>query len=208
MTRKAIRSDIRDNLNDAGITYYSDSDINDAIQDAYNEIVSRTFCFVKSLDVDWDSKIYWDFINDADATDYMGTVAIFNTNTNLWLRDDLSLRDFDRIRKNWETWIGAPQFWAPHSLKYVAIAPYYTSPSGTFKLVYWALPPTLAGDSDSPLIATDMQSLFEYYCTADLLETAQEITKATIYWAKYEKDIPKYKARCINMAKTDLLLRV
>lgn len=209
MDREDIRNVIRTNLADVGITYYSDDEINASIQDAYNEVCAKSQCLVKSSTKSWVSgKNYYDPVVDLSITDYLGCVAVFNNNTNWWLRDDISLRDLDRLRRDWEVWSGNPQFWAPHSFQRFAVAPKLTSAVGTFNLIYWASAPVMTSDSDIPVIATDMHDLFEYYCTADLLETAEEAVKANIFWALYEDHLAEYKKRCHDLARANLLLRV
>lgn len=208
-----IRANVRANLSDAGITFYDDDSINQSIQDAYNEVACKCYCIIKSATINQVAqKNYYDFIT-LGVSDYFGTLAIFNNDTQFWLRDDLSIRDYDRLRRDWELWAGAPQFWVPHSQQYVAITPKLMVVNGeTFTLWYWAQAPNLltgAGqDSNVPLIATDMQSLLEKYATADMLENAEEITKALTYSSEYEVDKIQYKTRCIMLAKTDLLLRI
>lgn len=209
MTRAEIRTLIKSELSEAGISsgQYNDDEINDSIQDAYNDIAAKAYCIIKNATQNWlDNITYYDFIS-LGITDYMGCIGIFNNNTKWWLRDDIQLRDFDRLRRDWETWNGQAQFWAGHSLRYVAVAPKLLDAVGDFVLVYWASAPTLA-DGDTPLIATDMQNLIEYYCMADLLDNAEEPSKAKVWWEQYFANLQKYKTRCKNLAKADLLLRV
>lgn len=208
MNRGQIRAAVRSNLSDAGITFYEDSNINDAIQDGYNEVAAKCRCIQKSATIlQAANSPYYDLTNS--VSDFLGTIAIFNRSTNFWLRDDVSLRDFDRLRRDWEKWNGQPQFWAPHSLRFTAVAPNLFATNGeTFTWWYWATAPTLAADSDSPLIATDMQTLLETYATADLLEDATELTKASVYRAMYEEDKVQYRERCVNLARAELLLRI
>lgn len=209
MTRIQIRALVRANLSDAGVTFFDDAAINDSLQDGYNEVAAKCRCIQKSAVVNQVANSpYYDFIT-LGISDYLGTIAIFNPSTNFWLRDDISLRDFDRLRRDWEKWSGQPQFWAPHSLKYIAVAPNLAATNGEqFTLWYWATAPVMTSDSDVPLIATDMQNILEEYATADLLEDASEVTKASVYWSDYEKDKQDYKARCAELARADLLLRV
>jgi hypothetical protein len=208
-TRVQLRLNVRANLSDSGITFYDDNSINNALQDAYNEVAAKARCITKSATVNQVANAnYYDFIS-LGVTDYLGTTAIFNLDTNFWLRDDVSLRDFDRLRRDWEMWNGSCQFWAPHSLQYIAVAPVLPLiVAEQFTLLYWAAAPTLTSDSSVPLVSTDMQPLLEYYATADLLESAEEMTKAQPYWESYRKDLPKYKKRCVQLAAADLLLRV
>lgn len=213
MNRGQLRDQIRVNLQDAAITYYSDDEINQSIQDAYYEVCCKTLCLIRNHTFDW--SLVPQVGNHIDFTkppfslcDYIGTYAIFNNQTNWWLRDDISIRDLDRIRRDWELWRGQTQFWTPHSLQYIVVAPFNDPGVGSFVLWYYAYPPTLQVDADSPLIAADNHTLIEEYATADMLETAEEITKAGQWWSRYEPDKEQYKERCHNLAKYDVLLRV
>lgn len=233
-TRAQIKADVQSNLTDLNLNYFSEADLNDSIQDAYDDIVILTQCIQKKITLDWISNLSYYNFNNLGVIDYMGTIAVFNNVTNLWLRDDLSLKDFDRIRRDWELWIGTPIFWAPSDPKHIAISAKYLLPAstggaffggafyggafftgssttvtlGTFILYYWAQAPVLASDSDTFLIASDMDQLLTQYVTADLLEQAQEYTKADGYWKSYFNNIDSYADRVKRNVKADLLLRI
>lgn len=228
-TRGQLKSVVRTNLADLGVTFYSDDDLNDSFQDAYDDIAAIACCVVKHTTLAFESNLsYYDLFNFG-VSDYIGTIAIFNYISNLWLRDDLNLKDFDRIRRDWEKWEGTPQFWAPSDPRRIAICPkvtggaaggafssvaftnaYYINSAGlgTFELYYGAQAPTLTSDSSTFQVATDEQTLLEYYVTADMLEQAQEFSKAKIFWDKYYPNIYEYKARVKANCQADLLLRI
>lgn len=208
MNRGQIRSRVSKNLSDIGV-FFDANAINDKLQDGYNEVSSRARCIIKSANVNQVSNNpYYDFVS-LGVTDYLATIGIFNVATQFWLRDDLSLRDFDRLRRNWELWVGSPQFWAAHSLQYVAVAPNEAIVvSQVFVLWYWANAPTFTSDTDTPLIATDKQNLLENYATGQLLSDGKEFTKSSVYLNQYEEDLVEYKKRCVNLAMADLLQRV
>jgi hypothetical protein len=124
-TRAQIKGDIQTNLTDLNINFYSDTDLNNSVQDAYDDIVSLTQCIQKQVTLPWKSKLSYYNHKKLLVSDYLGTIAIFNNVTNQWLRDDLSLKDFDRIRRDWETWIGTPLFWAPSDPDNIAVCPKY-----------------------------------------------------------------------------------
>jgi len=237
-TRGQLKITIRQNLDDDVASFYSDTDLNESLQDAYDDIASLTQCITSIADnLVWvPNLVYYDPRVDLGMIDYLGMVAIFNYSTNRWLRDDLSIRDFDRIQRNWECWTGTPQFWAPSDPYHFAIAPNYPgtlsggafnqvdfsssydvvvnslNPVGalatTFKLVYYSQAPKLTSDSSTFKIASDMQTLLEFYSTADLLEQSQEFVKASEYWEKYYESIENYADRVKRANKADLLMRV
>jgi hypothetical protein len=234
MTRAAIKTDIRSNLWDAGVTFYSQDDLNDSVQDAYDDIVILSKCIIRKVNRSFlDDVTYYDAATDLGISDYLGMTAIFNNRTKRWLDDNISLRQLDNIRSDWETWTGSPEMWVPVTTKKFAIIPKITgsgmgdgaftriafssaffigSSAGmvdnTFDLYYWALAPTLVNDNSTFLIAPDMNGLVEYYSTADLLEQAQEFVKAEGWWIQYYQGVEEYRERCANLAKSDLLLRV
>jgi hypothetical protein len=229
-TRGQIKVTVRANLNDNGVTFWSETDLNDSFQDAYDDIVCLSQCICKSVTLTWQGQLsYLNFITDYGIDDYLAVVAIFNYSTNLWLRDDLNLRDLDRLRRDWECWIGTPQFWCTSDPLHIAVAPKYgvqvapesfvpfafsnafnigPNPPGTFKLVYWAQAPVLTTDLNTLYTASDVQNLFEFYVTADMLEQAQEFNKASEYWEKYYSSLEEYSERVKVNSKSDLLLRI
>jgi len=208
-TRGEIKADIQDNLSDLNLNFFSDDDLNTSVQDAYTDVSILTQCIQAQSTQNWVSGlVYYNFVS-LGVSDYLGAIAIFNNVTNLWLRDDLSLKDFDHIRRDWEKWNGTPQFWAPSDPLNIAIAANYTGANlGSFILYYWGVAPTLASDASTFEIATDMQKLLTNYATADLLEQAQEFGKAAEFWTDYYTQIDTYADRVKRNTKSDLLLRV
>lgn len=234
MTRGAIKATIRSNLHDAGVTFYSEDDLNDSVQDAYDDIAILAKFIIKRATCHYlDDVSYYDAAVDLGIVDFLGATAIYSNRNNRWLDDNISLRQLDNIRTDWETWTGTPEMWIPVSVKKFAIVPkttgsgassgtfekiaftdafeigsFGTAANNTFELYFWCLAPALKNDEDGFLIAPDMQSLLEYYGTADLLEQAQEFIKAETWWIQYYQGVEEYKERIANIAKSDLLLRV
>lgn len=231
MTRGQLKTTVRQNLADEGVTRFTDDDLNESLQDAYDDVVALSQCYIRRTTINWVSDLsYYDF-SALGVTDYLCTQAIFNNVTNQWLRDDLTVRDFDNIRRDWEIWIGTPQFWAPCSFTKIAIAAKYlgavTSGAfnpfafssayyigsgltslGTFDLIYAAVAPTFTSDSSVPLVAADAHELLEFYATGDLLEQDEEFKKSNEFFEKYYTGTQTYKARVKSLAKSDLLLRI
>lgn len=126
-TRGQIKADIQSNLSDLSLNYYSNDDYNNVIQDAYDDIAVLTQCIQNNITINWISNLSYYNFRAIGISDYLGAIGVFNNVTNLWLRDDLNIKDFDRIRRDWETWIGAPIFWAPSDPSNIAIAAKYQS---------------------------------------------------------------------------------
>ena len=208
MTREELKEKVLKNLNNAGLSYYTTNDLNDAIQDGYDDIVALSQCLVGSIQLNWQGDLTYYFFKSLGATDYLRPVAIFNHTTKLFLGDNLSLRDFDKLRDDWETWNAEPQYWAPHSFESVAIVPKPLVASGQYTLYYIKEAPVIASDVTAFLFSKFADDLIEAYVTADLLEQAEEFTKATNYWKDYFDGLRDYKIQCSNLAKADLLLHL
>jgi len=144
VNRGELKKVIKANLALKGIDngFFQDDDLNSHIQDAYDYTIANSLCHIKiSPNINWQSyENYYD-LKALGLTDYIGTVGVFNNNDNLWLRDNVPNRLFDGLRIDWELWIGNPQFWSPHSLKYIAIAPRFNVAVGSFKVTYYAEAP-------------------------------------------------------------------
>jgi len=211
MNRGQLKTILKTNLAEAGVTdgYFDDNELNEAIQDAYSYTVAHSLCYVKRQNgLSWqNSTNYYDFVT-LGITDYIATCGIFNNVNNQWLRDDLPIRGFDILRTDWELWIGCPQYWAPHSLKYVAVAPRFDTATGTYDIVYYAKAPTLTSNSDTFVIADDKNNLLEYRCTAVLLETANEESKSQIWNSQFNEELESYIERTRSLAKSDLMNRL
>ncbi len=211
MLFSAIKTNIGINLNDSSNVNYSTNDLQDSIQDSYNDIVSQTQCIVKKTTLTWQASVsYYDMITL--VSDYLACVAIFNNINKTWLFDDLTLINLDKLRDDWELAIGTPENWISLNFKYVAIFPKYKSipvlPAiNTFDLYYWATAPAVV-DTQTPLITGDFQHLLEKYSTADLLEQFEEYTKASIFWESYILEIEDYKERVKNLATRDMLFLI
>lgn len=210
MTIGKIKELTRSNLFDAGVTFWAAEDLDDSVQDGYDDVAFQTQCIVKRLNgFPWLDKVgYINFKTRYNVNNYMGTTAIFNNNTNMWLRDDVVVRHFDQLRRDWEVWCGQPQFWAPVSNEYIVVVPRMPQATGSFDLIYWEAAPVILDDTHVPLIATDMQGLLELYSTADMLEQAQEYVKASKWWDQYQSGITEYSKRTKNLARKDQLLTI
>lgn len=208
MLQSEVKEAVLKNLNDAGATFFTHNDLSDSIQDAYDDIVALSQCLVASIQLSWQSELTYYFFETLGATNYLHTLAVFNHNTNRFLSDNLSLRDMDKLRLDWETWNGQPEMWCPHTFESVAIVPRPLIATGQYTLYYAKKAPALANDASVFLFTKHADDLVEHYVTADLLEQAEEFTKAAPFWKSYFDGVISYKAQCHNIAKSDLMMRI
>ena len=218
-----IKSNISIHLNDANLINFVSGDIDDATQDAYDEIVALSQCIIKKVTLNFQNNLnYYNFQDNSNysniyVADFMACTAIFSNLTKLWLLDDKVLKDFDRDRVDWENWIGSCTWWAPcNDAKKIAMIPKPLIGSSTFDLYYWAQAPTIV-NANSPLVPPDFENLIEIYATASLLESYEEFTKAQLYFNEFwgvdnegnqnfDKGIFALAQRSKNISQSDLLV--
>lgn len=198
-----IKTNISTNLDDIAGRFFNTADLDNSIQDAYDDAICLTRAIIKKVTLNFSTVPYYDF-KALGVSDFMAVVAIYNNQTNRFLRDDVTIKHFDQIRDDWELWTGTPDYWAASNFKYTIIIPKQAVASGTFDLYYWATAP-LVLPSDTPLLPTDLTKLIEFYSTPDLLEQAEEFTKANDYWETYFELIETAKDRFHNNARADLI---
>jgi len=205
MTRLELKTRIAYNLGDVGEEFYSSTDLDDSIQDGYDEIAVRTQCISKTGSiVVVPNLVYYNLATL--ISDYFATIAIFNPTTNLFLGDSTPIRAFDNIRQDWENWRGNFQFWAPVSSSLIAMTPVPAAATTDLTLYYSAQAPTLVDDASTFLIQDDLMECLEYYVTGDMLAQSEEFTKAGIYFGKYEGALKPISQRYNDMAKSNLML--
>lgn len=200
MTRDQIADRIRKNLNDIGITYYSVTDLNDSIQDGYDEVAVYCECIEKSTIIDFKSNTtYYDL--SLMIPDYYRIIRAFSYNTNMFMTANLEMGN-SGYALDWELTNGSARDFIIKGSKYIGISNRNTNATGSFKIWYKAQANILKGN-DTPHINSKFQLMLENYGTADLLEQNQEYTKANIYWMQYNKQLEDYRYKVQLLSKSD-----
>lgn len=200
MTRDEISKRIRNNLNDAGITYYSEEDVNDAIQDGYDEVAVYCECIEKNVELPFkNDTTFYDF--SEMIPDYYRVTRIYSGVTSRWLDVNLE-RENLAYASDWLTANGSADSFIIKGPKYIGITNKQPQAVGSFKVWYKAQADILSNNS-VPKINMKFQILLEHYGTADMLEQNQEFSKSQLYWAQYNKMLEDYRQKIQLLAKTD-----
>lgn len=201
MTKSQLITRVKSNLDDNNI-FYSPDDYNDALQDAYGDIGVDTLCFEKTTTISLAANdLYHNF--PVYIPDFLAVRGIYNSKINLWL-EPISLLELKAQRYDWEKAVAQPTHYCPLSWEYIILWPVLTSVQ-SYVVKYAAQAKTLLGADDTLEIFQSSPRIPEDYCTADLLEQAQEIKKAELYWAVYEQ---KKKDLCIAVVDRMLSDRI
>jgi len=205
MTRDDIAARVRFNLDDSGITFYSADDINDSIQDGYNEVVALSRTIEATQTISFTSNLtYYKF--GTIISDYIHVVAIFNNNTNTWL-DYISLKLLQEGNARWETTEGQPKFFTVFEDRYIALYPKQSTASGNMLVLYKGTANTLLAATE-PTIPDSHQIILEQYSTGDLLEQAEEFKKAQEWQDEYFKQTKELMQQMFERNNTDRIARL
>ena len=142
LTRDDIAARVRSNLHDSCITYYSADDINDSIQDGYDEVVAiaRTITNDSAITLTDETSYY----NLASLiSDYIHVVALFNDNTSRWF-DYYAHVLLRELRSDWELAKGESEGFTVWDGRWISVFPRLTTASGTFTVIYKASANTLS----------------------------------------------------------------
>jgi hypothetical protein len=198
---------IRQNLNDLGITYFDISDLDDSVQDAYDEVVVYCQCIEKFVDLDQlaiasapEGASPW--LNMTKLVpDYYRTIAILNRSTKQFLTPIID-RESDMYQYDWQKTRYNPCDFIINAPDWIAFPGWYTD-AQPLRLFYKAQAPILLYDTDEFKINHNYAKLIEFYSTADLLEQNQEFTKATKWWLDYETLLEEYHNKIQLLSKSD-----
>lgn len=199
-TQSEIAANVRENLYDNGITWYSVADITDSIQDGYHDLTTFSGCISRISEVNFtNNTVYYDF--SELLSNFLYVIGIFNKNTNRWLVPTTEL-ELDKLRNDWELWEGEPFFFVPHDLKRIAIVPHKSSAVGSM-IVHYREHGSILVPTDTPELHTDAVDLLEEYATGDLFEQAQEFKKASQWLGSYFEGANEYSQRCKRLSRSD-----
>lgn len=201
-TRDQIAANIANNLEDAGLAFFSATDINNSIQDGYDDLSSYVMQIEKTFVVNQEAnRVYYNL--SSLIGDQICVVRVYNNSTNMWLQRSSS-KILDQIRWDWEVWTGEPRHFFPHTWDYLAVAPHKVAAVGSFIIYYRAVADTLVASS-VPQIKGDEHRLIEKYATADLLIQAKEWEKAQSWFQDYNNGLEQYRNDTKTLASSDFV---
>lgn len=204
-TRDQITTKVLQNLENSGASFFTASQVNDSIQDGYDDVCAYCGQLEKSISVDFQANLTYYNMRSL-VPDFMAVVAVYNYNTKRWLIDSNS-KELDQVRWDWETWIGQPIWFFPHDFQYMAICPKLSSNNGNMEVFYRAQATTLIGAS-VPRIKSNSVKLLEFYATGDLLESVKEYIKADIWLGQYKELRERYKTDVKSLAEADRIATI
>lgn len=203
MNRDQISAKVRRNLNDLGITYYRETDINESLQDCYDEVAVYCECIEKVTNIKLlpNTTYYnmWQIVPD-----YYRVIRMFSSQINGMLEINSDRTELN-YRIDWELTNASARNVMILGPEFLGISGRFTDPNTLrdVKMWYKAQAPKFTAGTDIPKINLKYQILLEHYSTADLLEQNQEYKKAQLYWNQYEKLLNEYRDKIQLLSRAD-----
>lgn len=185
MTRDEIVAHIGEDLNSAA--YYTSEDLNDSMQDAYDEIAAFTGCITKSAPVPFEANtVYYDFLEL--IPEFVTVLGIWNGRTKKWMIP-VSYREMDNYRSDWELSRGEPFAFCPVNYRYIAIFPSPSDSNNYMHVFYRAQAEEMTGSSEPSVPDDIVEEIFGAYVMTDMHEQQMEWVKAKRRWKTYQQKI-------------------
>ncbi len=210
MTRSDAKARVRANLDDAGITFFTATDIEDSLQDAYY----YTSCFANTIEKSVDISFTKDnpyYTLSSIIPDLFAVTAVYLISSKQFLQYK-SREELKGSRRDYENWRGVPEFFCvlgPHRIGLFPQPANVVSVTQTankdLKIFYRAFDDAVTSDTATYRLHQDVENVLEYYATADLLEQAQEINAAQTWWDRFYKDLRNSKTLIRNRPLPALL---
>lgn len=198
-TIQDIFTEVSTNLFDSNLKWYTQQDILNSLQDAYNKVVALLRPIEKSTFIPKTSEPYYDL---RQIPDYMYVSGIFNPTTNLWL-EGLS---YKQMKATYQTYlaIGEPKWINIVDLYRTIIWPYPPGATGVLYVLYKAQAPPITMAHVPILPYSTGPRLLEYFTTADLFEQAREFKKAQLWWDRALKPNPIGNSSIFEQCKKEI----
>jgi hypothetical protein len=193
MNIQELKNKVQRNLDDAEITFYTDTDITNSLQDGVDEVETYCGSVIKSTNYPKLLTLYYDW--SVAIPDLLSIIGIWDYTNKRWL-DPKSSRELDEMRWDWERWRGTPIYYCTINNRYTALVPWPSSVTGVYLILYKSIPNTIS-NAYVPAIPDSIISILENYSTGDMQEQAKEFTKAKSWREKYFAQLPK----CIDLVK-------
>ena len=183
MTLAQLRAQVRRRLHDPDATFFTDDDIDDALNAGYMELSDATEWFETWQTVDLvEDRPYYDLRTVLDRT-VLSVGHAFNEQTNRWMTPT-SIRDLDTDRQ-WENHTGEPERITLRGLWWLGYWPRVQADSGTVRQHYTALPDALEDDDDEPGFPDAFHDGLVEFAVAELWPHAGSVEWALLAWTAY-----------------------
>lgn len=193
MSLEDLRLRVADGIDDAGMIFFTEDQIDHSIDEAMEVIAEKSGCIKRSAFVSVREGANFYFINSI-ATDIMIPYRIWNENRGSRLKGT-TMAELDSYHRTWLTTSGDPDSWFPVSWDYFGVYPHAATAGGVLRVDYLAWPRALQDDDDEPELPESSQDALIHYAINEGHLKQWDTNSALLAWAMFQKATGESKAR-------------
>ena len=180
-----LKTDVRRRLGDSTTAFFSNDDIENAIQDAYAELADATEFFERYANLTTIAgHTYYNLTHILPDT-FLSPRRVYSGTTNRWLTPTTP-RELDyHTYRQWELVYGPPEKYWMRGNWWFGIFPRTADDVPILRFCYTAIPDEFVDDSDTPAFPQEFHPGISASALSDLFSQQRETEKALVKWAEY-----------------------
>lgn len=183
MTFAELQADVRRKLNESSATFWTDQDIKDALNEAYEEMGDATEFYERQATLIMLAKrTYYDLTSLLPDT-FLSPRRCWNTITQRWARPTDPLDQDLHTSVQWELTNGPPEAYFIRGNWWLGVWPRSASDAdSSLRFYYTAIPARMSASTDVPGFPQEFHPGIVALALSDLLAQERETRKALGYW--------------------------
>jgi len=184
MTLQEMRTETRRYLDEATNVFFTDQDIDDALNDGWEELADAAEWAEREATITLKThRTYYD-LSTVLADSFLSLRRCWNTQTQRWLVP-VDPRELDEGYRQWELNTGPPQKYFIRGLWWLGVWPAPPADSLGLRIYYTAVPPKLTMNSAEPAVPIEYQQSLIDFALGRLLAQERETKKSIQHFKLY-----------------------
>ena len=186
MNFSQLQSEVRRRLNEPSAVFWTDADIQNALNEGLAELADRTEYYERWANILMQTdRSYYD-LRSLLPYEVLTPTRIYNAVTSAWLRA-ADTRNLDGRYATWETVGGEPGEFFIRGAWWLGVFPRPSVDGTALRLYYTAQPPALVVDEDLPEdLPVEFHAALVDYALADCYAQERETKKAEAWMKSFE----------------------
>ncbi len=180
-----MQAEVRRRLNEAGVSFFSDQDIKDAINDGSDELADATEWYERQVTLRLlQGRTHYD-LKTVISDIFLTPLRAWNATTKQWLTPVDPLELDTRTFVQWELNYGEPQKYMLRGNWWLGVFPRPSQDGGGVRFIYTSIPDHMTDDTEEPDFPQEFHAALTEFAISDCLAQVRERKMALDRWASY-----------------------